>query len=87
MTTRAHGREAVQTFLPKYYCLWPVCRSRADVVMTVAEDVVCRIGGFHVPGGFAQHHRHRLIVQPVRKARVTGMTPSGFLGPLDLLEK
>ena len=52
----------------------------------VAEDVVCRIGGFHVPGGFAQHHRQlHLIVQTVRKARVTGDDAVGLPGLADPL--
>ena len=83
----AHGREAVQT-LAEIPLLMARLQVPGGYVVEdgVAEDAVCRIDGFHVPGGFAQHHRQlRLIVQPVRKARVTGDDAVGLPGLADPL--
>ena len=83
----AHGREAVQT-LAEIPLLMAGLQVPGGYVVEdgVAEDAVCRIDGFHVPGGFAQHHRQlRLIVQPVRTARVTGDDAVGLPGLADPL--
>ena len=84
---RAHGGGAVQALAEVPLLVAGLQVPGGHVVEDrVAEDAVRRIGGLHVPGGPAQHHRQlRLVVQTVRETCVAGDDAVGLSGLADPL--